>query len=242
MKARLISSLVCAAALFCVGSASALDAPPAAKETSREAQVAPVERTPFHVPTFRNDKVAMLNVLLPAGRVAPYHRHSLDFVFVLVRESDFLVQNWGDPAPTPVRWPRAMVGFGAYSKKSLTHMVTNVGADPLRLVGFEFLSPAPSGFEISTRPAAYKQVTDNDRVRGWRVTLAPGETVPAFRQTAPGVRIVVEGGELVETVDGKGDQNMALQPGDFQWQDAGASRAIRNNGSATIDITEFELK
>ncbi len=241
MKTRLLPFL-CAAALIGAHPALALDAPLKAKNAAGDADVAPVERTPFHVPTFRNDAVGMLNVLVPPGRVAPYHRHSLDFVFVLVRESDLLVQNWGDPAPTPMRWPRAMVGYGAYSKKSLTHMVTNVGSEPLRIVGFEFLEPAPKGRPLSTRPAGYSQVIDNDRLRGWRVVLAPGEAIPAFPQSAPGVRIVVEGGELVETVDGRNDQNMALQPGDFQWQDAGASRAIRNNGKTTIDFTEFELK
>lgn len=235
-------SFLLAAALVGAQPARALDAPFGATETVDETKVAPVERTPFHVPTFRNDAVAMLNVLVPAGRVAPYHRHSLDFVFVLVRESDLLVQNWGDPAPASIRWPRAMVGFGAYSKNSLTHRVANVGAGPLRIVGFEFLEPAPKGRPPSTRPAAYSQVIDNDRLRGWRAVLAPGEAIPAFAQTAPGVRVVVEGGELVETVDGKGDQNMALQPGDFQWQDAGSSRAVRNNGRTTIDFTEFELK
>lgn len=241
MKTKLLPFALCAATLIGGSAAAALDAP-SAKDAVAEAKVAPVERTPFHVPAFRNESVAMLNVLLPAGRMAPYHRHSLDFVFVLVRESDLLVQNWGDPAPALIRWPRAMVGYGAYSKTNLIHMVTNVGADALRIVGFEFLKPAPGGFELSARPDAYAQIIDNERVRGWRVALAPGATVPAFRQTAPGVRIVVEGGELVETADGKSDQNMALQPGDFQWQDAGVSRAIRNNGQTTIDITEFELK
>lgn len=204
--------------------------------------VVPVERTPFHIPIFRNDAVAMLNVLVPPGRVAPYHRHSLDFVFVVVRESELLVQNWGDPAPASIHWPRAMTGFGAFSKKSLTHEVTNVGADALRIVGFEFLEPAPKGRRPSTRPPRYEQIIDNDRLRGWRVVLAPGEAAPAFVQTAPGVRIVVEGGELVEAADGGNDQNMALQPGDFRWLDQGPSRAIRNNGETTIDLVEFELK
>lgn len=231
MKSRLLL-LLCAVTL--------LAQPGRALEPS-ETYVAPVERTPFHVPTFRNDAVAMLNILIPPGRVAPYHRHSRDFAFVLVRESDLLVQNWGDAAPMSIRWPRGMTGYGDFSKKSLTHMAANVGADPLRIVGFEFLEPAPKGRAMSERPAAYRQVIDNERLRGWRVTLAPGESIPAFTQAAPGVRIVVEGGELVETI-GQGEQNMALQPGDFQWQDEGASRALRNNGWTTLDLREFELK
>jgi quercetin dioxygenase-like cupin family protein len=86
------------------------------------------------------------------------------------------------------------------------------------------------------------QIIDNERLRGWRLALKPGETTPAFTQNAPGVRIVVEGGELIE-IDAEGaGQNMALQPGDFQWRDAGPARALRNAGATTIEIVEFEVK
>jgi quercetin dioxygenase-like cupin family protein len=207
-----------------------------------ETRIVPVERTPFHVPTFRNGSVAMLNVVLPAHREAPYHRHALDFAFVLVRSSPFLIQNWGDPAPSAMSWPRGFVGYGAFLAKPLVHRAENIGDAPLHFVGFELLEPAPSGHTPSERPAAYEQIIDNDRLRGWRLRLQPGQSVPAFPQSAPGVRIVVEGGALVET-DAAGDvQDMALTAGDFQWRDAGTARALRNDGGETIDLVEFELK
>ncbi|PWB94376.1 MULTISPECIES: hypothetical protein [Methylosinus] len=219
-------------------------APAAALEAGGATQgpVLPVERTPFHVPAFRNDAVSMLNVWLPPHRVAPYHEHSRDFAYVVVRESPTLVQNWGDAAPTSIIWPRGAVGFGAFSKQSLTHRAENVGDMPLSIVGFELLEPAPKGRAPSERPAGFTQIIDNERLRGWRLALKPGEITPAFTQRAPGVRIVVEGGELIETdADGAG-QNMALQPGDFQWRDAGPARALRNAGATTIELVEFEVK
>jgi hypothetical protein len=40
---------------------------------------------------------------------------------------------------------------------------------------------------------------DNERVRGWRLMLQPGESAAAITQTAPGLRIVIDGGEIVES-------------------------------------------
>jgi hypothetical protein len=85
-------------------------------------------------------------------------------------------------------------------------------------------------------------VLDNERVRARRIVLAPGQTVPAITQTAPGIRVVVKGGELVESVPEEPDRGMNLRLGDFFWQDAGATRAIRNAGTAPIELVEFELK
>lgn len=205
------------------------------------ADVVPIERAPFHIPVFHNDDVAMVDVLLPAGRDTRWHRHSRDFLFVVVRDGDLVLQNWGDSTQTRVHWPRGMAGFGAFSKASLVHRGENVGSEPIRLVGFEFAEPAPKGRTLSTRPPAYEQIIDNERLRGWRLTLKPGETAPAFTQSAPAVRIIVEAGELVETQDGE-EHEQALQAGAFQWRETGPTPSLRNKGETTIGLVEFELK
>jgi hypothetical protein len=38
------------------------------------------------------------------------------------------------------------------------------------------------------------------------------------------------------------DQQLALRPGDFAVQSAGATRALKNSGTATIELVELELK
>jgi hypothetical protein len=206
-----------------------------------KADVAPIERAPFHLPVFHNDAVAMIDVVLPAGRETSWHRHSRDFLFVVVRDGDLILQNWGESPKPLVHWPRGFAGFGAFSKESLVHRGENIGAGAIRLVGFEFLDPTPKGRTLSARPPAYAQIIDNERLRGWRLTLKPGETAPAFEQTAPAVRIVVEAGELIETKD-RADHELALQPAAFQWREAGAAPALRNVGDTTIDLVEIELK
>jgi hypothetical protein len=86
------------------------------------------------------------------------------------------------------------------------------------------------------------QIMDNDRVRGWRLVLEPGQTAPAITQTAPGLRVVIDGGEIVEIVPGHADRGWMLSSGEFYWQDAGVTRSIRNIGTTRVDIEEFEIK
>ncbi len=57
-----------------------------------------------------------------------------------------------------------------------------------------------------------------------------------------GVRVVVRGGLLTTIVSGLQDQQLALRPGDFAVQPAGATRALKNSGTETIELVEIALK
>ena len=92
------------------------------------------------------------------------------------------------------------------------------------------------------RGEGYTQVLDNERVRAWRLVLEPGQTAPAITQSAPGVRVVIDGGELVESVPGAPDRAKAPRAGEFYWQEAGATRTVRNIGTTRIELVELELK
>jgi len=106
------------------------------------------------------------------------------------------------------------------------------------------LKSEPYGFSPGTRASvpAYAQVVDNERVRAWKISLEPGETVPAITQRAPGMRIVVDGGEITEYVPGDPDRGEMLRTGQYFWQDAGVTRAIRNTGTTKVQFVEIELK
>ena len=86
------------------------------------------------------------------------------------------------------------------------------------------------------------QIMDNGRLRAWRVALKPGEATGPITQTAPGLRIYVHGGVLAEMVPGSADRGMAPYEGDFIWQDAGQTRAVKNTGTTLVEFVEFELK
>lgn len=234
MLLKSTSSLLATAVLLIAGATAA----------SAEDRPVPVEKAAFHVPVFRNDLVMLLNVYIPAGRAAGYHIHSLDQIGVLVSDAEMAGQVLGEE-PTPARRnPRGNVGFTAYSKKSFTHRTSNVGTTPFNNIVVGLLKPAPGGFTAGSRAgvAQYEQIMDNERVRGWRLVLEPGQSAGAITQSAPGLRIVVDGGEIVESVPGEAERGMAPKSGEFFWQEAGTTRAVRNVGTSPVRLVEFELK
>ena len=79
-------------------------------------------------------------------------------------------------------------------------------------------------------------------VCGIHLVLEPGQSAAAITQTAPGLRIVLDGGELVESVPGQADRGWMLATGEFYWQDPGVTRGLRNIGTTRIEIEEFEIK
>ncbi len=82
--------------------------------------------------------------------------------------------------------------------------------------------PKPGQFPGPNRSAApaYISVVDNVRVQAWRLKLAPGESAPAITQSGPGVRVVIVGNRLRETVQGSPDRNLFVSPGYYVYQAA----------------------
>jgi hypothetical protein len=205
----------------------------------------PIERAPFHLPVITNEYVTLFDVYIPPGRTGGYHIHTGDSVSVNIENADMSNQDLGEPQPGPPhRGKPGSVSYADYRTEPKTHKATNVGATPFHNIFFKFRNPQPGGFVPSSRVdvPGYMQVLDNARVRGWRLVVGPGQSAAAITQTAPGLRIVVAGGDIVESVPGQPDRSMWLRTGTFFWQDAGATRAVRNAGAARVELVEFELK
>jgi hypothetical protein len=205
----------------------------------------PIEKAPFHLPVFKNEYVTLLDVYLPPQRNTGYHTHTGDSVSVNIEPAEMTNQDLGQPQPGPPRrGERGRASYADYREQPKTHRASNVGTTPFHNISFIFRSPRPSGFTPSVRTdsAAYTQIMDNERVRGWRLVLAPGQSTPAISQSAPGLRIVIDGGEIVENVPGQPERPMMLRTGEFFWQDAGVTRAVRNAGTGRVELVEFELK
>jgi hypothetical protein len=218
-------------------------AQPAAQAQERDV---PILQAPYHLPVFKNEFVTLLNVTVPPGRNTGYHTHTTDSVSVNVEAADTTNQNLGDAEPGPVRHSRrGEPSFTAYSKQPpRTHKASNVGTTPFHNISFLFAYPTPGRFTPGVRAegSGYKQIMDNERVRGWRLTLEPGQSAAAISQQAPGIRIVLDAGEIAESVPGQSDRGMNLKLGEFFWQDAGVTRAVRNIGSSKVEFLEFEIK
>ena len=227
-------------ALFTAGAigVGAFALPAAADE-----KVVPVEKAIYHWPVFSNEHVMVLRVIFPPGKGSNYHLHSLDQISVLVEAAQNEGQELGK-APTmgqPGR--RGNVSFSDYSKKPFTHRSTNKAETPFHNLVVALTRPQPSGFAPAARDVAgYTQLFDNERARAWRLALEPGQSAAPITQKAPGLRVVIDGGEIAEVVAGEPDRAQWLRLGDFYWQEPGTTRGIRNTGSSRVEIVEVELK
>ena len=201
-----------------------------------------VEHATFHQLVFANDDVAILNNLYPPQGDSGFHLHPRDLFFVAVTPSLNSTQRRGQPVTMPLRQPAGVVGFNLVGTESFVHRVINNADQAARFIAIEIRRPAPSGDAPSVRGDGYVQIFDNHRLRAWRVLLEPGQSAAALTQRANGVRVVVRGGVLRTQRPGIADQTLALEPGNFAYQDAGETRTQHNAGKTTIELVEIELK
>lgn len=216
--------------------------PPAAAQD--DSPPVPVEKAAYHWPVFRNDYIMLLRVYMPPGKGSNFHTHSLDQISVLIEAGVNAGQVFGSKTVSPGKpGLRGNVGFTAYSKKPFTHRSTNTATTPFNNIVVALLKPGPGSFAPQARDVAgYRELFDNERARGWRLQLEPGQTAGPITQAAPGLRVIIDGGVIEEIVKGETDRGLALNPGDFYWQEPGATRSIRNAGTTSINLVEFELK
>jgi hypothetical protein len=209
----------------------------------------PMDKAPFHVPTFSNDYIILLNVNIPPGRNTGYHTHYADSVSVNLSPASQTNQNYGSsevsaPGTGGEGEPGRTTFTNVTKNGPRTHKATNVGPTPFHNISFILKDRGAAVATASDRTgvAGYTQIMDNPRIRAWRVVLKPGETTGQITQTAPGLRVYVRSGVLAEIVPGAADRGMAPYEGDFIWQDAGQTRAVKNTGTTLIEFVEFELK
>jgi hypothetical protein len=206
----------------------------------------PHEQAAYRAVAFHNEYVTVLWMDIPGKHESDYHVHSRDMTCVVVADypPEAYTQPLGGQPGKPRQPERGNVSFVAYyGKPSMTHRDVNPGTLAAHQICAEFNSPQPSGFTVASRDVpGYVQVLENERLRAWRLILEPGQSAPVIKQNAPGLRVVISGGEITEIVPGKNDRGIVLRPDHFYWQDAGATRAVRNSGTTRIELVEYEFK
>ena len=232
---HMIAGRCAAAAVTCLCGLAAL--------AQEDGPAVPIEKAPFHQPVFRNEFVTVLKIDVPPHRNTGFHTHTADSVSINIEAADMANTLPGQPQSAPQHSRPGQPNFTAYSKQPpRTHKASNMGETPFHNVSFIFNYPQPGRFQPSTRGGAYTQIMDNERVRGWRLVLDPGQTADAITQSAPGLRIVLGSGVIAELVPGQPDRGMTMRQGEFYWQDAGTARAVKNTGTTRLELFEFELK
>ncbi|MBH97433.1 MAG: hypothetical protein CMM56_03170 [Rhodospirillaceae bacterium] len=207
-----------------------------------------MDKAPFHVPVFSNDYITLIRINYPPGRTTGMHTHYFDSVSVNFSPALRTSQQYrsaeivGPSATQPVP---GRVNFNNVTERGIyAHESVNVGPTPFHSIAVMLKDRSEIGPDVSDRSSeeGYDQIIDNNRIRAWRVILAPGEGLSEITQTAPGLRVYVRGGVVDELVPGSAARGMAPFGGEFMWQEAGHTRAVSNTGSTMVEFVEFEFK
>ena len=78
-------------------------------------------------------------------------------------------------------------------------------------------------------------------MRAWRLTLAPGATADAVMQNGPGLRVILGGSRLIETVPGQIGRETEVVPGEATFLTP-SRRSLTNSGETPLEAIEFELR
>ena len=174
----------------------------------------PVEQEPQHRVVLKNDFVRVLDAKLPPGYVTLHHAHDVDSVSVTIATGRTT------EAPDARR-----VGRATFSKGGYSHTVTNSNPEFMRFIVVEAMKSDRPGAAALQLPN-HTLETENDRLRIYRVTLAPGESLPSHTHSSGWVEVLVGGPNT----------------GDAQWHAGGSSSLPVAAGNQPVEVVEVEPK
>jgi len=199
----------------------------------------PVELSgePRHHPKIENEFVRVWDVTLPAGDTTLWHAHRNDNVVVSFGDVQLRIETLGrDPAEGV--WKFGEVRF---TKATYVHRAMNIGTTSFHNFTIELLKP-PAGHALAKVPGR-EAALENDRVRVFRVTLEPGQSLPMHTHEVPGLSIALNAGEIEVTTQGKAQPDRTSRPAaDLSWRAGPVTHSVKNVGKTRFEALDIEFK
>lgn len=206
---------------------------------SLQAQVL-VHEEPVHRPVFQNDKLRILNVLLPPGDTTQYHIHHTPSLFLFFTSTSTSSQLQG-AAPTSGRSQAGTFLFeNLAAPHQRTHRVWNTDRDTFHVMDIELLS-SDSGFIQRPLMLPHLQaVIDTSWARVYRITLNAGERFSLQNDKRSFVLVSMT---TVPVEEKQGEKTVLknLQPGSFIQTKSGKQISIKNVGNNMSQFALLEL-
>ena len=192
-----------------------------------------------HHPKFENEFVRVWDVTVPAGEATLWHVHRNDNVVVTLGDANLRLENAAVPT-TEAQWKFGEVRF---AEATYVHRALNVGTTPFHNLTIELLKPSNFVADPSRLPvqAGRAPILENDRVRVYRLSLAPGEAVGMHTHPLPGLVVTITAGEIEVTADGK-PVTHPVKSNDVSWRAGAVTHSIKNVGKTRFEAVDVELK
>ena len=199
-----------------------------------------IKGEPRHHPKFENEFLRVWDMTVPPGDATLWHAHRNDNVVVTLADAKLHIETVGRD-PVDADWKFGEVRF---SKATYVHRAMNVGGTSFHNLTIELLKPSGVAVDLASLPkTAREPILDNDRVRVYRVSLAPGEQTPMHTHPWPGLAVAVTGGDLEVITQGRREpERLLLQASDVRWRAGAVTHSLKNVGKSPIEGIDIELK
>lgn len=206
-------------------------------------KVVATDLEPLHHVILENKYVTVMRVLIQPGQSTLFHEQHLDYVNTHIQGSLVRI-DYPDKPVNNTEMKSGNVKFGEHQGKSDTDKVTNTGTGVNHQVAFEINIPGPQHFGGAIRPSgqAFQQVLDKKTVKGWKVTLKPGESTGDYTQHGPGVRVFFTEGRILiaDRTHVNRVKEVWVHPGDAFLTDPGKVDLTAASGE-NIVFNDYEL-
>ena len=215
---------------------------PAVTSSQSNSPQSPVEISgePRHHPKFENEFVRIWDVTVPAGDATLWHAHRNDNVVVTLSDASLRIEN-AAAAPAESQWKFGQVRF---AKATYVHRAINIGTTPFHNLTIELLkSPTASPQPSAQNPETRQPILENDRVIVFRVSLAPGESLPMHRHRFAGLGVMLSDAEIAFQNEGsKQVQKLKVTAGYVRWRPDPITHSVQNIGKTRLEAIDIELK
>jgi hypothetical protein len=205
-------------------------------------QEVPVSKEPRHHPVFENQKVRILNVLLPPGDTSLYHLHSTPSVFISLSTTKTAAQLKGSqPAPFGSSTQGNIWFENLAPPHTRVHRVWNEDTAAFHVVDVElFCSDSPFTAKPLSIPHS-QLIIDTSWVRVYKIELANNDKVTFSEKHNSFVVITIKGATLKMIQNGRSRKNVFYE-GDFLWINAGDKISLTNTQNEKASFALLEIK
>lgn len=190
-----------------------------------------------HHPKFENEFVRIWDVTVPGGEGTLWHIHRNDNVVITLAGANLRLENVSGP-PVEAQWKFGDVRF---AKATYTHRAINIGTTPFHNLTIELLKPANPNPPVLAKEGEREPVLENERVRVYRLSLAPGEAIAMHTHPLPGLVVTITAGEIEVTADGQTVRH-PVKADDVSWRPGPVTHSIKNVGQTTFEAVDIEVK